>query len=108
MASSLDFVEFVMGQLEGIGNLRMRRMFGEYCVYVNEKPIVLICDDRVYLKIVPELAELLAEAEQDYPYEGSSIRYVLDIDDRELSREAVVILESVTPVPKPKKRKAER
>jgi len=105
MASSIEFVEFVMGQLDGIGSLRMRKMFGEYCVYVNEKPIVLICGDRVYLKIVPELEELMGDAERGFPYEGASERYVLDIDDRELSREAVGILESATPVPKPKKRK---
>jgi len=103
MASSPDFVEFVQEQLSGLGALRSRKMFGEYCVYVNEKPIVLICDDRVYLKIIPELADLLQDAERGYPYEGASERYVLDIDNRELSREAVTILERATPIPKPKK-----
>ena len=108
MASSMDFVEFVLGQLEGVGSLRYRKMFGEYCIYVNEKPIVLVCDDRMFVKIVPELEGLLEDAERGFPYEGASERYVLDVDNRGLMREAIGILESVTPVPKPKKKKAKR
>ncbi|MCL1839789.1 TfoX/Sxy family protein [Candidatus Saccharibacteria bacterium] len=106
MSSSLDFVEYTMNQLEGIGSLRHRRMFGEFCVYVNEKPIVLICDDQVYLKIIPELAEIMSNAETGFPYEGASERYILDIDDRDLAREAVTILERATPLPKPKKKRS--
>lgn len=105
MASTMGFTEFVMEQLEGVGVLRYRKMFGEYCVYVNEKPIVLICDDRVYLKMVPELEGLMSGAETGVPYEGASERYVVDVDDRELMREAVRILEDVTPLPRPKKKR---
>ena len=105
MASTLGFVEYVMEQLAGVGNMRMRKMFGEYCVYVNEKPIILVCDNQVYIKMIPELAELLKDAERGPPYDGASERYILDIDDRELAREAIEILERATPVPKPKKKK---
>ena len=103
MASSSDFVEYVMNQLEGIGALRSRKMFGEYCVYVNDKPIILICDDQVFLKIIPELTEIMQNAETGFPYAGASERYILDIDNRDLAREAVTILEHSTPLPKPKK-----
>lgn len=105
MSSTLEFVDFVCHQLDGIGLLNYRKMFGEYCVYVNNKPIVLICDNTVYLKIIPELADLMADAEQGYPYEGASLRYILDIDDQDFAREAISILEKATPVPKPKKKK---
>ena len=106
MSSSPSFLNFVISQLEGIGALRQRKMFGEFCIYVNEKPIVLICDDTVYLKIIPELSEIMQDAERGFPYEGASERYILDIDDRDLAREAVAILEKATPLPKPKKPKA--
>ena len=105
MASSLGFVEFVMGQIEGVGALRHRKMFGEYCVYVNEKPIVLVCDDRVYVAMAPELKDIMAGAEKGFPYAGAKERYVLDVDDRELMREAVGILDAVTPVPRKKRTK---
>lgn len=94
-----------MEQLRGTGALRYRKMFGEYCIYVNEKPIVLICDDQVYIKIIPELAKIMAEAETGTPYEGASERYVLDIEDRDLAQAAINILEQNTPLPKPKRKK---
>lgn len=106
MASSMDFVEFVLGQLEGAGSLRYRKMFGEYCIYVNEKPIVLVCDDRVFVKVIPELANLMEGAERGFPYEGAKERYILDVEDRELALEVVGILERATPLPRPKKPKA--
>ncbi|MCL2444783.1 TfoX/Sxy family protein [Candidatus Saccharibacteria bacterium] len=105
MASSEGFVEYVMEQLEDVGILRYRKMFGEFCVYVNEKPIVLVCDDRIYLKKVAELEEVMVGQEVGVPYDGASERWVVDVDDRELLREAVEILDAVTPVPMPKKRK---
>jgi len=95
-----------MEQLAGLGTLRARKMFGEYCIYVNEKPIILICDDRVFIKTIPELSDLMVDAERDIPYDGASERYILDIDNRELVREAITILEQATPTPKPKKPKA--
>ena len=104
MASSVDFVEYVMEQLEGVGVLRYRKMFGEYCVYVNEKPIVLVCDDMVYLKIVPELAEAMKGAEKGFPYEGAKERYILEVDDGDLARRAVGILERVTLMPRAKRK----
>lgn len=104
MASNLDFVEFVMEQLSGIGALHYRKMFGEYCVYVNEKPIILICDDTVFIKIIPELSDIMADAERGFPYAGASKRYILDIENRDLAREAVAILEQNTPLLKPKRK----
>lgn len=92
-----------MEQLEGLGMLRMRKMFGEYCIYVNEKPIVLVCDDVVYIKMIPDLELLMERAERGVPYDGATERYILDIENRDLTREVIAILEEATPMPKPKK-----
>ena len=46
MASSPDFVNYICEQLEGLGAVRSRKMFGEYMVYLNDKPVVIICGDR--------------------------------------------------------------
>ena len=107
MSSSLDFVNYVCEQLEGVGAIRSRKMFGEYMVYVNDKPVLLVCDNTVFVKIVPELAALMADAERGLPYEGAKEHYILDIDDTDLARQVVAVLETVTPLPKPKKKKAE-
>ena len=102
MATTKDYIEYVCERLHGAGGLRYRKMFGEYMVYVNDKPVLLVC-----VKIVPELAALMADAERGLPYEGAKEHYILDIDDTDLARQVVAVLETVTPLPKPKKKKAE-
>ena len=107
MATTKDYIEYVCERLHGAGGLRYRKMFGEYMVYVNDKPVLLVCDNTVFVKIVPELAALMADAERVLPYEGAKEHYILDIDDPDLARQVVAVLETVTPLPKPKKKKAE-
>ena len=107
MATTKDYIEYVCERLHGMGGLRYRKMFGEYMVYVNDKPVLLVCDNTVFVKIVPELAALMADAERGLPYEGAKEHYILDIDDTDLARQVVAVLETVTPLPKPKKKKAE-
>ena len=105
MASSLDFTNYICEQLEGIGTLRSRKMFGEYMVYVNDKPVLLVCDDTPFMKILPRLSELLADRPKAPPYEGARDHYVLDPDDRDALRQAVVLAEEVIPLPKKKQPK---
>ena len=107
MATSADYLAFVLEQLPPLWDVRSRKMFGEYMVYVNDKPVLLVCDNTVFVKIVPELAALMADAERGLPYEGAKEHYILDIDDNDLARQVVAVLEAVTPLPKPKKKKAE-
>ena len=106
MSSSLDFVNYVCEQLEGIGAIRSRKMFGEYMVYVNDKPVVMVCDDTVFMKILPCLSELLKDRPTAPPYEGAKGHYVLDPDDRDTLRGAAALAEEVTPLPKKKNRKS--
>ena len=73
MATSKDYIEFVCEQLEGIENITCRKMFGEYMVYVNGKPLLLVCDNAVMVKKVPELAALMQDAPDAVPYELSLI-----------------------------------
>lgn len=50
MATTVDFIEFVCEQIGGIGSVSYKKMFGEYMVYINEKPIFVVCDNTVYVK----------------------------------------------------------
>ncbi|MCI8474139.1 MAG: hypothetical protein HFF07_02230 [Oscillospiraceae bacterium] len=104
MASSPEFVEYLCEQLEGLGSIRSRKMFGEYMIYCNDKPVLIICDDRAMVKMLPNLEALLKEHPIVPPYEGAKPHYVLDPDDRETLRQAVRLAEAVTPLPK-KRRK---
>jgi hypothetical protein len=80
-------------------------MFGEHMVYANDKPILLICDNQVFVKMLPELTELMSDAETGFPYEGARAHYILNIDNGDLAREVVAVLESITSLPKARKPK---
>jgi TfoX/Sxy family transcriptional regulator of competence genes len=105
MTSTQDYIEYVCDQIAGTGEIRYRKMFGDYMVYVNDKPVLLICDDTVYVKILDETKDILANAEIGTPYDGAKPHYILDIDNRELSTKIINILEPITPVPKSKRKK---
>ena len=108
MATSSDYVEFVCEQLGNPGTVRSRKMFGEYMVYVNDKPILLVCDNTVFVKIIPELAPVMGGAARGIPYPGAKEHYILDIEDRAVLWAAVEILGAVTPLPKVRKRSKQR
>jgi TfoX/Sxy family transcriptional regulator of competence genes len=105
MATSREYIDFVADQIRGTGFVRYRKMFGEYMVYVNDKPLLLVCDSQVFVKPLEAVREVMKDAEMGPPYPGAKEYYLLNIDDREFSQEVVRILERVTPLPKPKKSK---
>jgi len=105
MATSKDFIEFVSEQIRGTGAVRYRKMFGEYMVYVNDKPLLLVCDNTVYIKMLDALAIKMKSASKGSPYGDAKEHYILDIDDSDFSKEVIAILEPLTPVPVPKKKK---
>lgn len=100
MATSVDFIEFVCEQLPDGFSVRYKKMFGEYMVYANDKPILLVCDNCVYVKKLPQLEKLFGNAQTGIPYAGAKEHYILDIEDAELVSEAIPLLESITPLPK--------
>lgn len=104
MASSPEFVAYICEQLEGLGSIRSRKMFGEYMVYCNDKPVLIICDDRAMVKTLPCLEALLTGCPTEPPYEGAKPHYLLDPDDRDTLRQAVRLAEEVTPLPKKRKK----
>ena len=107
MATTPEHLEFVLEQLPPLWSIRSRKMFGEYMIYLNDKPILALCDNTVFVKKLPVLGDIMANSACGCPYEGAKEHYILDIDDTDLARQVVAVLETVTPLPKPKKKKAE-
>ena len=104
MASNLEFVEYLIEQISGVGEIRHRKMFGEYMIYVNEKPILLICDNTVFVKKLECVKDLISKPEVGHPYNGAKEHYILDPDNTDELREVAVVLEKVIPIPKKKKK----
>ena len=98
MATTQDYIEYVCERLPDCGNVRYRKMFGEYMVYLNDRPVLLVCDNTVFVKNHPALAHLLAEAPEGLPYPGAKPQKILDVENRALTAQVLEILERVTPV----------
>ncbi len=105
MATSEDYIKYVCEQIGHAGCVRCKKMFGEYMVYVNDKPVLLVCDDTVFVKKVSCIEDKMRTAETGFPYDGAKEHYILDIDDAEFSTDIALELEKAISVPKTKKRK---
>ena len=100
MSTSKEYMQFVLDQLKEFPDVTYRKMFGEYMVYLQGRPVLLVCDNCAMVKKLPELAELMRCAPDGLPYEGARVHSVLDLEDRELVRQVMDILLRVTPLPK--------
>ena len=105
MATTIDYIEYVCEQIQGIGEIRYKKMFGEYMVYVNDKPVIIVCDNNPFVKKLDCIQEMMKDAETGYPYKGAKEHYILDIDNSEFCQKIVTEVEKVTPLPKPRKKK---
>ena len=84
MASSKEYLIFILEQLSGLDDITYRAMMGEYILYYREKVIGGIYDDRFLVKPVRAAVNLMPNAEMEVPYEGAKgMLLVDDVDDRE-------------------------
>jgi TfoX/Sxy family transcriptional regulator of competence genes len=105
MGSDFSFVEYVIEQIDGVGVVTAKKMFGEYCVYVNDLPIIWVCDNTVFVKKLDIVGELLSEIKVGYPYPGAKEFYILDVDNADEMKSIALALVKVTPMPKKKAKK---
>ena len=104
MATTQDYIQYVCEHLPECGAVRCRKMFGEYMVYINDKPLLTVCDNTVFVKRLPALSDLMSDAEVGCPYEGAKEHYILDMDDPALTAQVIAVLEPLIPVPNKRKK----
>ena len=100
MATQESFINYVCEQIKGIGDIKYKKMFGEYMVYLNEKPVIIVCNNTAFVKRLDCIKEQMENSEIGYPYKGAKEHYILDIDDADFSKNIVLEIEKVTPIPK--------
>jgi len=106
MASTQEYIEFVCSQIGSDWIVRYRKMFGDYMVYVSGKPLLLVCNNTVYVRELECVAGLLESADRGFPYQGAKEHYIVDVEDRSLLNQVIEVLEKVIPVPVRKKKAA--
>ena len=103
MASNPDFVQYIVDQCGGAGDIVARKMFGDYCVYCGGKPFGLICDNGLYIKPTDAGCRLLRAEDMRPPYPGAKPHfYIEDVDDRDYLSSLVRATCTDLPEPKPR------
>jgi len=104
MASTPEFVEFVVEQFNASGHVSARKMFGEYALYWGDKLFALVCDNKVYVKPTAAGRAFWPEVVEAAAYPGAKPSFLLEeqLDDRQwLATFARLTVEEL-PEPKPK------
>ena len=105
MPCSVDFIEFVCEVLSPLGEVRSRKMMGDYVIYVNEKCVITACDNNAFVKKLPCIEAMMADAECGSPYPGAKEAYILEFADRNKVLKVIDTLWNALPFPKAKKKK---
>ncbi len=104
MATSREYLAFMLDQLSGLDGITHRGMMGEYLLYYRGRIAAYLCDDRLLVKPVPAALRLLPGARREPPYEGAKeMLLVENVDDREILRALFEAMYEELPLPKPKK-----
>ena len=101
MASSKDYLDFIMDQFSDLEEVTARKMMGEYIIYYRGKIVGGIYDDRFLVKPVRAAVELMPEAQRELPYEGAKeMLLVDDVDNREFMCNLLRAMYDELPAPK--------
>lgn len=103
MASSKEYLDYILAQLSGLDDISYRAMMGEYIIYYRGKVVGGIYDDRFLVKSVKSAVAMMPDAEMEPPYEGA--KEMLLVDDVENRGFLCELLETMyDELPAPKKR----
>ena len=105
MASSKEYLEFILDQLSEAENITYRPMMGEYIIYYRGKVIGGIYDNRFLVKPVKSAAAMMPNANREIPYDGAKeMLLVDDPENKEFLRELMEAMFDELPTPKKKKK----
>ncbi len=106
MSSRKEIAEHIAAKLHAAGDITLRKMFGEYGIWLDGKLIVVIADDRLFFKITQAGRHFIGQPEEDQPYPGSKPWFLIPEEMWEESAwlvELARITALELPAPKPKK-----
>ncbi|MBR1970057.1 MAG: competence protein TfoX [Clostridia bacterium] len=106
MASSKEYLEYVLEQLSDLEEISYRAMMNEYIIYYRDKVAGGIYDDRLLIKPVKSALSLIQNPIYELPYEGAKEMLLIDdIDNRVFLTELFNAIYDELPAPKKKKKR---
>ena len=100
MASSKEYLDFVLEQLSDLPDVSCRAMMGEYVIYYQGKVVGGIYDDRLLVKPTESAKKMLPDGVFELPYQGAKEMLLADIDDRDLLNRLIPAIADDLPTPK--------
>ena len=104
MASSKQYLEFILEQLSNLKDISYRAMMGEYIIYYQGKIVGGIYDDRFLVKPTKSSITMIPNAPMELPYKGAKEMLLVDeVDNKEFLKELFNAMYNELPAPKRKK-----
>ena len=104
MASSKDYLDFILEQLSGLEDISQRAMMGEYILYYRAKVVGGIYDNRFLVKPTKSAVDMMPEASLELPYEGAKEMLLVDnVESKEFLKELLEAMYEELPAPKKKR-----
>ena len=101
MASSRQYLDYVLEQLSTLEEISYKAMMGEFIIYYNGKVVGGIYDDRFLVKQTKSSKKLMPDAPLELPYEGAKEMFLVeDIDNKEFLNRLFNEMYDELPVPK--------
>ena len=98
MASSKEYVDFILEQCDGLST---RAMMGEYVLYYGGKVIGGVYDNRLLVKPTLSAKRLMPNAPMELPYEGAKeMLLVENIEDKDFLQSLLAAIAEELPAPK--------
>ena len=105
MASSKEYLHFILEQLSDLEDISYRSMMGEYILYYQGKIVGGVYDDRLLVKKTRSALECMPAAICDFPYEGAKeMLLVEEVDNKEFLTKLFEAMYDELPLPKPRRR----
>ena len=105
MASSKEYLDFILEQLSELDGITYKPMMGEYILYLRGRIIGGIYDDRFLVKPTKSAMAMMPDADRELPYEGAKEMLLVDnVDHREFLKELLTAMYDELPAPKQKKK----
>jgi len=106
MATSKEFLDYILDSLSSLDGISAKKMMGEYIIYYHGKIAAYLCDNRMLIKDVPSARALLPNADPEPPYEGARDMLLFeDTDNKAFLKELFEAIYPELPEPKAKKKK---
>ena len=101
MASSKEYLDYILEQLDTLDQITYKAMMGEYIIYYRGKILGGIYDDRFLVKPVKSAVALMPNAKYESPYEGAKeMLLVEDVDDKAFLQTLINAMYDDLPAPK--------